>query len=88
MPTVSIDAFARECRRYLQQLRERGEALVVEDGGVEIARVMPAIGPLTASQALADLYGILSPDEGEAWLADARRAADHLDDEIRDPWGY
>ena len=51
-----------------------------------MARLIPGAPIMTAREFLGDLYGLLSDDEGEAWLRDMKGADRRLDEELRDPW--
>jgi antitoxin (DNA-binding transcriptional repressor) of toxin-antitoxin stability system len=86
MQKITATELARNLRAVLDRVRESGEACIVERGGQPVVQVSPTPGVQSAEQALADLFRALPPEAAEGWLDDARRGADALADEPRDPW--
>ena len=86
MRKITATEPARNLRAVLDQVRESGEAYIVERGGQPVVQVSPTPGRQAAEQALADLYRTLSPEAAEGWQEDARRGGTRLDDALRDPW--
>jgi antitoxin (DNA-binding transcriptional repressor) of toxin-antitoxin stability system len=86
MRKITATELARNLRAVLDQVRESGEAYIVERGGQPVVQVSPTPGHQSAEQALADLYRTLSPETAAGWLEDARRGDEALDGALRDPW--
>ena len=91
MPTqITATDLARNLRSVLDRVAFGGEEMVVSRNQVELARILPGTGRMTALEAMADLYRTIDPAAAEAWLEDARAPegvgrGDGLD-ELRDPW--
>ncbi len=83
MQTVSATDLARNTRKILDTVANRGETIPVERNYVTIARIVPPAPSMTATQALADWQPMLTPQQGAAWLSDSRHAFDNT---VRDPW--
>ncbi len=86
MRKITATELARNLRKVLDQVRETGEAYLVERGGRPVVQVVPTPGRQNAEQALADLYRTLSPEAAADWLEDARRGRENLGEAVRDPW--
>ncbi|MBW7902772.1 MAG: type II toxin-antitoxin system Phd/YefM family antitoxin [Rhodocyclaceae bacterium] len=83
MRTISATDLARNTRAILDTVAMRGETITVERNHIPIARIVPPESTRTASQVLAGLRTTLTPQQGEAWLAE-RDAG--FDETVRDPW--
>ena len=86
MTVLTAGELARNLSRILKRVEHDGEEVVIVRGDHPIARLVPGAPAMAAREALADLYGVLSDEEGESWLRDARGADRQLDGELRDPW--
>jgi prevent-host-death family protein len=85
MTTVTATDFSRNFRVMLNRVEFQHEELVIVRNNTPVARLVPGSATMTAAEAFGDLYGTLSKEAGEHWLADSR----HDDDqggEVRDPW--
>ena len=83
---MTAEDFARDVRGVLDRFeRDREEVVIVRDSQ-PIARLVPGGRLMTPREAFAGLVGILTDEEGEAWLRDAGDLHRVLGQEIRDPW--
>jgi len=81
--TVSATDLARNTRKILDDVANRGETVAVERNHVTVARIVPPEPTMTAAQALAGLDPVMTPDQARAWLKDSRG---DFDDAVADPW--
>ncbi len=88
MEKITATELARNLRAVLDRVVETRQVYEVERGRRVVAQIQPSPGHLTAEQALADLYRTLDDRAGASWLDDARKAANHLDEGLRDPWDF
>ena len=87
MKILSAEEFTRDVRNILDTFeREKEEIVIVRDQS-PIARLVPGGRPVTLGEAIDRLGGLLTDEEGEAWLRDAEGADRPLHEELRDPWG-
>jgi len=86
MKTLSDDELARNLSSVLDDLEHEGEEIVIVRNNRPIGRLVPEPRGMTALEAFGDLYGILTDEEGEAWLKDIEGLDRLLDQELRDPW--
>ena len=87
MKIMTAQEFTRDVQSVLDRLeREREEIVIVRDES-PIARLVPGGRPVTLGEAIDRLGGLLTDEEGEAWLRDAEGADRPLHEELRDPWG-
>jgi antitoxin (DNA-binding transcriptional repressor) of toxin-antitoxin stability system len=83
MQTVSATDLARHTREVLDTVVIHGATVIVERNERVIARITPEVPRMTASEALAGLGGVLTPEEADAWFRDSRS---DFDESARDPW--
>ncbi len=86
MRTLTAAELARDLSRVLDRLEHDGEEMIIVRDNRPIGRLVPATIGMTVDEAFGDLYGILSDEEGEAWLRDMEGFDRELDGELRDPW--
>ena len=86
MTAMSATTLARSLSRVLDRLEHGGQEIVITRNDHAIARLVPGTNHMTALEACADLYGVLSEEEGAAWLKDVRSADRKLASELEDPW--
>ena len=86
MKTLTATEFARNLSRILDSLEHGHEEVVITRNKRPVARLIPGSPTMTALEAMGDIYGLLSDEEGAAWLKDARGADAVLSKELRDPW--
>ncbi len=86
MRTITATELARNFRAMFDQVEFKHEELVVVRNNHEVARIIPGPAKMTALEAMADLYRTLPDEAACGWLNDSRSAAEHLTDEVRDPW--
>ena len=86
MRTITATELARNFRAMFDQVEFKHEELVVVRNNHEVARIIPGPATMTALEAMADLYRTLPDETASGWLNDSRSAAEHLTDEVRDPW--
>jgi len=81
---------ATDCSRnfssVLNKLEFEKEPVEIVRNKHVVARMIPGVSVMSAREAMSDLFGILSDEEGEAWLKDCRSADQSLTEEMRDPW--
>jgi len=83
---VTLDELSRSLRRILEDAERSGEEVVIVRDDRAVARLLPETPAMTAREFFGDLPGMLTAEEGEAWLSDARELDRILDQGIRDPW--
>lgn len=72
MQTISATDLARRTREILDTVAIQGSTVIVERNERVIARITPEVPHMTASEALAGLERVLTPEEVDAWLKDSR----------------
>lgn len=83
MTSITATELARDTRRILDMVNERRINIEVRRNDAPVARITPIQPTMTAAEALADLHPDITPEQGRAWLRDARGA---FSDEVTDPW--
>jgi antitoxin (DNA-binding transcriptional repressor) of toxin-antitoxin stability system len=84
MQTVSATDLARNTREILDKVVSGGETVAIERNHTMIARIVPPVQTMTASQALAGLtLPMLTLTQASAWLNDSKEG---FGDAVRDPW--
>lgn len=73
MTVMNATDLARNLSRVLDRLEDGGEEVGIIRRGHVAAKLFPSDPRMTASEALSDLGGLLSPSEGEAWKRDIAR---------------
>ena len=86
MKTVTTTELAENVNRILDRVEHGGEEVIIVRDDHLVARLIPSIAGMTIREAFGDLPGLLTDEEGEAWLRDAEGADRSLDEELRDPW--
>jgi prevent-host-death family protein len=86
MTTMTATELARNLSAVLDRLEHGSEEIVVVRSRHPVARLVPGAPRMTAMEAFADLYGAISPEEGEAWKRDCAAADRTLREELADPW--
>ena len=86
MRTMTASDLARNLSAVLDDLERRGEEVVITRKKRPVGRLVPGLPAVRAREALRGLYGVLSDEEGEAWLRDIEKAKRKLDQELRHPW--
>ena len=86
MKTISATDFARNLSRILDQLEHGGEEIVITRARHPIAKISPGAPKMNALDAFADLYGVLTQEEGRAWEADIQQLSQSDIGELKDPW--
>jgi phosphate uptake regulator len=86
MTVVTAAELARDIERILDLLEKEGEEVVIVRDDHRVARLVPEVTGMTASEFLDGLYGILSGEEAEELLSDIREMREAFDDNWRDPW--
>lgn len=86
MMTTTTADLIHHIHRYLHAVETQGEEIAIIRDSMEIARLVPGPSRQTASQVLGDIYGTLTKEAAEGWLADSRSDNGNLDEEIRNPW--
>ncbi len=86
MTTMNAAELARNIDGVLDQVERQGDEIVITRDDHPVARLVPGVPRMTAMQALADLAGILTADEGRQWLEDARDFGRNAAGPMRDPW--
>ncbi len=84
MQTITATDLARNTRKILDAVAGRGETVLVERNHVAIARIVPPLPAMTASQALAGFQPLLTAEQAADWLRNSRNA---FDEAVADPWG-
>lgn len=84
MQTITATDLARNTRKILDAVAGRGETVLVERNHVAIARIVPPLPAMTASQALAGFKPLLTAEQAADWLRNSRNA---FDEAVADPWG-
>lgn len=84
MTTITATELARNTREILDRVASRGETVVIERNRTVIARIVPPEIRMSASEALAGLRPMLTPEQAAAWHKESREG---FDDAVRDPWG-
>lgn len=83
---VTLDELSKSLRRILEDVERSGEEVVIMRDERAVARLFPETPGMTAREFFGDLPGMLTEEEGAAWLRDARELDQVLDQGIRDPW--
>lgn len=86
MTVITIEDLKRNFASILDDLEKRREEVLVMRGDRPLFRITPEARGMTVEEAFKDIYGILTEEEGEAWLKDAEGADRPLDEEMEDPW--
>ncbi len=86
MKVMTATQAARSFSRMLDMMEKGGEEIVIMRNNHPVAKLIPGAPYTTALEALADLYRTLPDDEGERWLADAKKLDRRWKKEARDPW--
>jgi antitoxin (DNA-binding transcriptional repressor) of toxin-antitoxin stability system len=82
MTTVTLDELAREIRRILADVERSGEGVVIVRDNRAVARLMPEVRGIKAEEFFGDLPGMLTDEEGAAWLRDAEEMDRALDPDV------
>ena len=86
MITVTATDFARNLSNMLNRLEYENEEIAIMRNKHTIAKIVPGKPQMTALDVFADIYGILTDEEGKEW-ADDCKTMDHISTkELRDPW--
>ena len=83
MQTISATELARNTREILDRVAGGGEIVMVERNRTVIAKITPPERIMTATQALAGLRPVMTPEQAASWLKQSRAA---FDEAVRDPW--
>ena len=87
MPTMTATEIARNFSRVLDSLEHGEEEVGIVRNNRPVARLIPEARAMTAAEVFGDLCGILSPEEGRAWLEDIEKHRKWMAAEPRvDPW--
>jgi antitoxin (DNA-binding transcriptional repressor) of toxin-antitoxin stability system len=86
MTTMTATELAKNLSSVLDRLEYGNEEIIVTRSRHPVARLVPGAARMTAMEAFADLFGAISPEEGEAWLRDCASADRSTHEELRDPW--
>lgn len=84
MTTITATHMGRNLSRVLDRLEFSGEEMAIVRNQHVIGRMLPGAPRLNAREALADLFGALTEEEGAAWLLDSRKRKPS--ERMRDPW--
>ena len=84
---MNASALAKNLNRVLDRL-ERGEdeMIVITRKDHAVAKLLPEAPHMTALQAMGDLFGVLSKEEGRAWVKDTAAINRRAKGRMRDPW--
>ncbi len=86
MKVMTDVEFASEVRRVLKEFEGTPEEVVIMHDDRPIARLVPGVPVMVAKEAFGGLAGLLTYEEGEAWLRDMEGFDRPLAEELRDPW--
>ncbi len=86
MKVMTAEEFAKDVRSVLDRFERDGDEVVIVRHDQPIARLVPGTHVMPAHEAFAGLEGVLTPEEGEAWLRDIKEMDRVVDQGIRDPW--
>ncbi len=86
MKTMTATEVVRNFSAILSRLETGAEEITIVRNKHPVAKLVPGAPVMRAMDAFADLYGVLSDDEGAAWLKDAAGADRPLGEEMGDPW--
>lgn len=86
MTTLSATELASRLPAILDQVEQGHEEVVITRNDQPIARLVPDTRTVTALEAFSDIAGMLTPEEGEAWLRDMEDLDRPLSEELKDPW--
>jgi antitoxin (DNA-binding transcriptional repressor) of toxin-antitoxin stability system len=86
MRIMTAEDFTRDVCGVLDRFERDKEEVVILRDNQPIARLVPGGRLMAAREAFAGLGGILTDEEGEAWLRDIKGLDRLLDQGIRDPW--
>ena len=86
MTTMTATELARNFSAVLDRLEHGSEEILVVRSKHPVARLIPGAAHMTALEAFADLYGAISPEEGQAWIKDCGAADRPLRQDVSDPW--
>jgi len=86
MTVVTLDELSGKLKRILEEVERSGEEVVIVRDDQAVARLLPEAPRMRAREFFGDLPGMLTDEEGEAWLRDIREMDRVLDQGIRDPW--
>lgn len=86
MTTMNATELAKNLGHVLDLLERGGDEIVVTRNDQPVARLLPGAPRMTALEAMMDLHGVLSDEDGQSWLKDVA-AMDRVDrNHMRDPW--
>ena len=88
MKTLTAAELARNLSRVLDRLEHDGEEMIIVRDNRPIGRLVPTTIGMTVDEAFGDLYGILSDEEGEAWLRDMKGFDRNLAQFCRKPGSF
>lgn len=86
MVTMTATEFVRNFSKMLDRLEFAAEEIVITRNKHVVAKLIPGAAVLTAVEAFGDIFGILSDEDGEAWMKDSCEATGTLRNEMEDPW--
>jgi len=75
MLNITATEFARNLSSYLDRLEFGSEEIIINRKKHPIAKISPGTPHMKALDAFADIFGILSDEEGEKWLKHTQVAA-------------
>jgi antitoxin (DNA-binding transcriptional repressor) of toxin-antitoxin stability system len=84
MSTITATELARNVREILDRVATKGETIAIERNRTTIACIVPPEVWMTATEALAGLRPMLTPEQAAAWQKESREG---FDETVRDPWG-
>ena len=86
MKVMMAADFTRDAARVLDQVEKDNEEVVIMRDETTVARLVPGGRSETLREVYHRLHGLLTDEEGEAWLRDMEGFDRPLDEELRDPW--
>jgi antitoxin (DNA-binding transcriptional repressor) of toxin-antitoxin stability system len=84
MTTITATDMGRKLSRVLDRLEFAGEEMTIVRNQHVIGRLLPGAPRMSAREALAELFGLLTDAEGAGWLKDSRKLK--VTERMRDPW--
>ena len=86
MTTLTATECSRNFSSVLDQLEFGKESIEIIRNKHVVAKMIPGARVLRALDAMTDLFGVLSDEEGSAWEDDCKGADQNLSEEMSDPW--
>ena len=86
MLQITATELARKFKQMMNLVEFQGEELIIVRNNHQVAKIIPGPAPMTAIEAMSDLYRTLPDDAGAEWVSESREGTTDNLTNLRDPW--